>query len=170
MTKEKLEWLKSSNEIESYRERKQDIIDDLKLCISYTPNRENDLLAIMEQYIKAEVVERNKILAQLKCCINDEEYENPYALYYSYGDEDIEELDSILNDYIDNLKRCFGDIRRLEVVVENTITKINRLHKKCFEELIDHWRSQRLIDLLITTANLAGFKIVESLIHASKLW
>ena len=85
MTKEKLGWLKRSNEIESYRERKQDIIEDLKLCISYTPNRENDLLAIMEQYIKAEVVERNKILGQLKCCINDEEYENPYALYYSVG-------------------------------------------------------------------------------------
>lgn len=170
MTKEKLEWLKSSNEIESYRERKQDIIDDLKLCISYTPNRENDLLAIMEQYIKAEVVERDKILEQLKCCINDEEYENPYALYYSYSHEDIEELDSVLNDYIDSLKIYYGDTRQLEVVIKNTITKINELHEKCYGELIDHWRSQRLIDLLITTANLAGFKIVESLIHASKLW
>ena len=28
------------------------ILDDLGVCLRYTPNRENDLLSFMEQYLK----------------------------------------------------------------------------------------------------------------------
>jgi hypothetical protein len=42
-----------TNKIEAYREQRQIIIDDLRVCIGYTPDRDNGLLSFMEQYLKA---------------------------------------------------------------------------------------------------------------------
>ena len=71
---EKDKWLKRQEKIESYRKGKQGIMDDLRVCISYTPDRDNDLLCFMEQYLKAEKKNRPRLLDQIKYCINGEEY------------------------------------------------------------------------------------------------
>ena len=55
---------------ESYREQQQGIIDDLRACISYTPNKDNDLLCFMEQYLKAEIRSRARLLEQIIAFIN----------------------------------------------------------------------------------------------------
>lgn len=49
------------DKIESFRNQKQGIIDDLIVCISYTPNRDNDLLCFMEQYLKADPKNRPRL-------------------------------------------------------------------------------------------------------------
>ncbi len=71
---EKEQWFKRKEKIESYRKEKQGIMDDLRVCISYTPDRDNDLLCFMEQYLKAEKQNRPRLLEQIKYCINGEEY------------------------------------------------------------------------------------------------
>jgi hypothetical protein len=164
------EWLKRKNKIESYREQKQGIIDDLRVCITYTPNRDNDLLCFMEQYLKAEIKDRLRLLEQIKYCINGEEYENPFLAYNHYDERHIEELDRILNEYIDQLKLSDGDYTKVSISIENTISKINKLHNTCHGQLIDAWRNERLTEYIITVSQYAGLQNSKDIIPTKKQW
>lgn len=170
MVNERAEWLKRKNKIESYREQKQGIIDDLRVCISYTPNRDNDLLCFMEQYLKAEIKDRPRLLEQIKYCINGEEYENPFLAYNHYGEGHTEELDRILNEYIDQLKLSDGDYTKVSISIESTISKINKLHNICHGQLVDNWRNERLIEYIITVSQYAGLQNAKDIIQTKKQW
>ena len=170
MTIESAEWLKKEENIESYREQKQGIIDDLRVCISYTPNRDNDLLCFMEQYLKAEKMNRPKLLEQIKYCINDEEYENPFLAYNHYDESHIKELDHILNEYIDRLKHSCRKSTQVSIAIENTISKINELHDRCRGQLIDSWRNERLTEYMVTACKYAGFYHANDIIESQKIW
>lgn len=54
------------------------ILDDLGVCLCYTPNRENDLLCFMEQYLKGNSDNRPWILGELRACMDGAKYANPY--------------------------------------------------------------------------------------------
>ncbi|HZJ99536.1 MAG TPA: hypothetical protein VFC79_06000 [Tissierellaceae bacterium] len=163
-------WLKKQNKIESYREQKQGIMDDLRVCISYTPNRDNDLLCFMEQYLKAEIKNQPRLLDQIKHCINDEEYENPFLAYNRYDERHIEKFDHILNEYIDQLKLSDGDSTQVSRSIESTILKINELNDLCSGQLIDSWRNERLSEYIITASQFAGFQNAKDIIEAKKQW
>ncbi|SHF07113.1 hypothetical protein SAMN02745784_02705 [Tissierella praeacuta DSM 18095] len=55
-----------NKKLEFLRIQKEEIIDDLKVCISYTPNRDNDLLCFMEQYLKEDTEKRTNLLKEIK--------------------------------------------------------------------------------------------------------
>ncbi|WP_313232626.1 hypothetical protein [Tissierella praeacuta] len=167
---EKDQLLKRQEKIESYREEKQGIMDDLRVCISYTPDRDNDLLCFMEQYLKAEKKNRPRLLEQIKCCINGEEYENPFLSYNQYSERHIDELDHILNEYIDQLKLSDGDFTKISRIIESTILKINELHDLCHGQLIDAWRNERLAEYIITVSQYAGFQNAKDIIEGKKQW
>ena len=170
MTIESAEWVRKQEKIESYREQKQGIIDDLRVCIRYTPNRDNDLLCFMEQYLKAETKNRPRLLEQIKHCINGEEYENPFLVYNHYDERHIEEFDHILNEYIDKLKLSGGESTQVSRVIESTILKINELYDICRGQLIDSWRNERLTEYIVTASRYAGFQNAEDIIEAKKQW
>ncbi|MGJ0847340.1 hypothetical protein ACR77J_11680 [Tissierella praeacuta] len=167
---EKERWLKRQEKIESYREQKQGIMDDLRVCISYTPDRDNDLLCFMEQYLKSEKKNRPRLLKQIKYCINGEEYENPFLAYNQYDEGHIDEFDSILNEYIDRLKLSDGDFTQVSRVIESTILKINELHNICHGQLIDAWRNERLTEYIITVSQYAGIQNAKDIIETKKQW
>lgn len=162
------------NKIESFRNQKQGIIDDLRVCISYTPNRDNDLLCFMEQYLKADPKIRPRLLEEIKHCINGEEYENPFLAYNYYNEKDIKELDNVLDEFIDKLKNSRkasnGSDKEIENVIADTIFKINELHDKCYGELIDSWRNKRFIEFIVTSAKYAGYENAMDIINEKKLW
>jgi hypothetical protein len=170
MTIESVEWVKKQEKIESYREQKQGIIDDLRVCIRYTPNRDNDLLCFMEQYLKAEKKNRAKLLEQIKYCINGEEYENPFLTYNHYDERHIEEFNHILNEYINQLKLSSGESTQVSKIIESTILKINDLHDICRGQLIDSWRNERLTEYILTTSRYTGFQNAKDIIEAKKQW
>ncbi|NMA73111.1 MAG: hypothetical protein GX963_02915 [Bacteroidales bacterium] len=170
MTTESAEWVRKQEKIESYREQKQGIIDDLRVCIRYTPNRDNDLLCFMEQYLKAETKNRPRLLEQIKCCINGEKYENPFLAYNHYDERHIEEFDHILNEYINKLKLSDGESTQVFRVIESTILKINELYDICRGQLIDSWRNERLTEYMVTASKYAGFQNAEDIIEAKKQW
>lgn len=170
MINEDFIWISSINKIESYRKEKQEIIDDLEMCISYTPNKENDLLCLMEQYIKGDLNDRLRLLEQIKLCIDEEEYENPFLTYNCYTELDIKKLESILDNFIDKLKDSHGETKEIERNIKNTILKINDLHDKCSGQLIDAWRNERLVKYLITATEYAGYSGTKGIIKANKLW
>lgn len=167
---EKVDWIKVQNKIESYRNQKQGIIDDLRVCISYTPNRDNDLLCFMEQYLKAEIKNRPRLLEQIKSCINGEEYENPFLEYNRYNEKHIKELDHILDDYIEELKNSNRVFEVIESIVSNTIFKINELHDRCYGQLIDSWRGKRVIEYIVISTKYTGYQDAEDIIEEKKLW
>ena len=162
------------DKIESYRNQKQGIIDDLSVCISYTPNQDNDLFCFMEQYLKVEPKSRPRLLEQIKACINGKEYDNPFLAYNYYDEKDIKKLDNILDEFIDKLKiiskRSDGLYKETESVIEDTIFKTNELHDKCSGELIDAWRNERLIEFIVTSAKYAGYQDAIDIIKTKKLW
>ena len=164
------QWLKRQDKIESYRKGKQGIMDDLRVCISYTPDRDNDLLCFMEQYLKTEKKNRSRLLKQIKYCINGEEYENPFLAYNQYGEGHIDEFDNILNEYIDRLKLSNGDFTKIALNIERAIVKINELHDLCHGQLIDAWRNERLTEYIITVSQYAGFHNAKDIIEGKKQW
>lgn len=162
------------DKIESFKNQKQEIIDDLKVCISYTPNRENDLLCLMEQYLKAEEKNRRKILREIERCINGEKYENPFLAYNHYDEKDIRKLDNILDEFIDKVRvisKISNDLDwEVEEILVDIIFKINELHDKCYGELVDSWRSIRLIELIASSAKGVGYENAIDIINKKRLW
>lgn len=162
------------DKIESFRNQKQGIIDDLRVCISYTPNRDNDLLCLMEQYLKAEERNRRKILKEIEKCINGQKYENPFLVYNHYDEQDIRKLDNILDEFIDKVRvisKVSNDLDQgvAEILVD-TIFKINELHNKCYGELVDFWRSIRLIELIASSVKGVGYENAIDIINKKRLW
>lgn len=170
MTIESEEWLRKQEKIESYRHQKQGIIEDLRVCIRYTPNRDNDLLCFMEQYLKAEIKDRPSLLEQIKHCINGKEYENPFLAYNHYDERHIEEFDYILNEYIDKLKNSCGETVPVSNIIEGIILQINELHDACHGQLIDTWRSERLTEYIVIVSSYAGLQNAKDIIEAKKQW
>lgn len=162
------------DKIGSFRNQKEGIIDDLRVCISYTSNRDNDLLCFMEQYLKAEEKNRPKLLEEIKHCINGEEYENPFLAYNYYDEEDIKELDNILDGFINKLRvisKASNDLdEEVEKIIADTIFKINELHERCYGELIDSWRSIRLIELIVSSAKYVGYENAIDILNEKRLW
>ena len=160
-----------AEKIESLRIQKEGVIDDLKVCISYIPNRENDLLCFMEQYLKADIKDRPRLLEGIKKCIDGERYENPFLNYYCYDIEDIEELDFILEQFIDKISNLNINLDgQIEKIIAETIFKINELHDKCLGELIDSWRDERLTNLIDSACKCKGYENAIDIIQRKKLW
>lgn len=162
------------DKIESLRNQKQSIIDDLRVCISYTPNRDNDLLCFMEQYLKSDAKNRPRLLKQIKACINGKEYENPFSAYNHYDEKDIRKLDNILDEFIDKVRvisKISNDLDwEVEEILVDIIFKINELHDKCYGELVDSWRSIRLIELIASSAKGVGYENAIDIINKKRLW
>ena len=124
----------------------------------------------MEQYLKAEIKNRPRLLDQIRHCINDEEYENPFLAYNHYDERHIEEFDHILNEYINKLKLSGGKSTQVSRIIESTILKINELHDICRGQLIDSWRNERLTEYIVTASRYAGFQKAEDIIEEKKQW
>lgn len=144
---------------------KEDIIEDLKVCISYEQDKENDILCMMERYLKTKT-NREKIKDSLRKLLNGEEYENPFKVYYFYGQKEICNFEEILCDYIRKMDYHHDKAE----VLGATIFLINELYDRCSGELIDEWRKEKLEELLILVAENVGFNTAQSIILSTKRW
>lgn len=142
------------------------ILDDLGVCLRYTPNRENDLLCFMEQYLKGNSDNRPWILRELRACMDGAEYKNPYLAYQHYGEQEVRLLEQLLCDYARDMKICADK----ELVLTNLITAVNELQDKCCGQLLDNWRKDHLTQLVISVAKEAAFPSALSLIDSNSRW
>ena len=148
-----------------YEKLKTALIDDLEVCISYEPNKENDLLCMMEQYMNTEE-KRYELLPQISNCIEDEPYQNPFSAYYFYSQNDIERLTEILDNYIFNMDMS----EYFHATMSNAICQINELHDKCSGELIDEYRKPKLEELLLKVAESVEFNSALAVLESQKRW
>jgi len=142
------------------------ILDDLGVCLRYTPNRENDLLCFMEQYLKGNSDNRPRILRELRACMDGAEYVNPYLAYQHYGEQEVRLLEQLLCDYAHDMKTCADK----ELVLVSLITAINELQDKCCGQLLDNWRRDHLTQLVISVAKEIAFSSALSLIDSNSRW
>ena len=142
------------------------ILDDLGVCLRYTPNRENDLLCFMEQYLKGNSHNRPRILKELRACMDGEEYGNPHLAYQHYDEQDVRLLEQLLCDYARDMKACTDK----ELVLVNLITAVNELQNKCCGQLLDNWRRDHLTQLVVLVAKEAAFPSALSLIDSNSRW
>lgn len=152
--------------IAEYENSLKVILDDLRVCLEYTPHRENDLLCFMELYLKADASDRPHILAELRACMDDKEYPNPYLVYRQYGEEEIEQLEQLLIGYIADMKTAEDK----ELVLINLIVAINDLQDKCLGQLIDNWRKEHLIQLVVSVANECSYTMAGTVIDSKIRW
>jgi len=147
---------KNIENLKNQKKNKAGIIEDMLSFIKYTPNRESDILAFIEQYQKAECEYRPKILENLRACIDGLDYPNPYANSYKYAKEDVSVMGKILDEYIDDLVQAEGDTAAIVECVKDAVLKINALNEECEKSLIDTWRRERLCSFINSSAELAG--------------
>lgn len=146
-------------------EQKQEIIDDLKVCVEYTPDMEADMICLTGRYQK-EVSRRPELRETMKRLLNEEPYDNPHASYYFYGASEVAELDAILTAFI--LQMPYEANKRN--FFREVINRVNYLHLKCREELIDEWRAPRLEQLLLQVATAQVLCDAPELLAEEKLW
>lgn len=157
-------------DLEEHRKKKEEIIEDMKACITYTPDLENDLLCLMEQYIKTEKERRPRLLHQIKLCMDGKDYENPFAVYYCYFQDDIARLDQILNKFINQIKIYWKNTSEVRLTLQITVIELNNLNSSCREQLIDTYRREKLISFLEEAASLAKCDGVKSIINEYRTW
>lgn len=141
---------------EKKQEIKASLLEDMLSFITYTANRESDMLAFMEQYQKAEPECRPDILEHLRACMDGKEYPNPYAESYHYTASDVSACDDILNAYLKSIAAAEGDPDAIAECVRKTVCQINELNEKCEQYLIDTWRRDRLCSFINNAAEQAG--------------
>lgn len=149
----------------AYKKLKISLIDDLEVCISYEPNKENDLLCLMEQYLKSEE-KRSELLPQIKNCIVGKPYQNPFSVYYFYSKGDIEKLTEILDNYIQDMI----ELEDTHTTMSNTICQISELNDKCSGELIDEYRKPSLEEFLLLVAETVDFNSAFAVLESQKRW
>ncbi|WP_313527780.1 hypothetical protein [Anaerotignum sp.] len=142
------------------------ILDDLRVCLAYTPNRENDLLCFMEQYLKGNGNDRPRILEQLRACMDGEEYHNPYLAYQHYGIEEIKQLEQHLRGYEEDMKTSEDK----ELVLRNLIIAINEMQEKCLGQLLDNWRRDHLTQFLVLVAKECSCDTALAVIDRENRW
>ena len=161
---------KVMDRLQSQKENKAGILDDMLSFIRYTPNREADILAFMEKYQKADHEERPAILGHLRCCMDGKEYPNPYARGYHYTPEDVSLMGKLLDEYIDDLISAEGDPAAISECVRDTVLKINALNEECGQYLIDTWRRERLCGFINSAAETAGLSQEKDLTLQHRMW
>jgi hypothetical protein len=142
------------------------ILEDLRVCLRYTPNRENDLLCFIEQYQKASGDMRPDILGNLRACMDGKPYPNPYTAYQRYGEKEIKLLEQLLRGYLEDMQTAADK----ELVLTNLVAEINGLQDKCCGQLIDSWRKDHLTQLLVLAAKEAGCPSPISLVDSQSRW
>lgn len=157
-------------ELEEHRKKKQEILDDMKACITYSPNQENDLLCLMEQYLKAEKERRPRILHQIKKCMDGGDYENPFAVYYCYFEDDIARFDQILNKFIDHIKAYYQNVIEVKQIIQLIVIELNNLNSSCRGELIDTYRREKLIFFLGEAGRIVKCDGVKNIINEHRTW
>lgn len=162
--------MKNEIELSELSKKKDEIIADMKVCITYTPDQESDLLCLMERYLKAEKEERPSILGQIRKCMDGELYDNPFETYYCYSVDDIERFDQILSSFLNQSKGLYNKPLELKLAVQKLIKQLNHLNSSCRDELIDAYRREKLMSLFEEAGKLLKFEGIKGTVNEHRTW
>lgn len=162
--------MKMNKELEALVQMKDEIVTDMKACITYEPHRENDLLCLMERYIKSAISERPRLLDQIKKCMTGAVYENPFEDYYYYTVDDIDSFEQLLTGFIEHSKRQNYKAWEREIEIKNLIQQLNNLNVSCQGELIDTYRREKLLKFFKDAAGFLKIDGIKSIVNEFRSW
>lgn len=116
------------------------LIEDMKNSITYVPNFESDIEAMMINYLHENAKARPKILDEMKKCISGENYENPYSFEYTM--DNIKKIEYVINEFIEQANKCEepGQIKKIQTAFIERTEKINDKT----DGMLDNWRRKML--------------------------
>lgn len=155
---------------EQFQSRKKELLDDLRKFITFVPDREQDLMTMMRQYLNAEPGSREPILQNLLRCANGEAYPDPRAGSRHYTESDVQALGAVIDRYLEQLPACEGDADKIQACVNGAVREINALNQRSELYLIDTWRREELCAILNGAAELAGATAQEDMTHEQRMW
>lgn len=158
------------HKLQNQKENKAGLLEDMLSFIRYTPNREQDILAFMERYQKADCEGRPAILENLRQCMDGKKYPNPYVDGYHYTLDDVSLMGKLLDEYIDDLLSAEDDPASISECVRDAVLKINALNEECGRYLIDTWRRERLCNFINSAAQTAGLALERDLTLQHRMW
>ncbi|PKM68759.1 MAG: hypothetical protein CVU95_01325 [Firmicutes bacterium HGW-Firmicutes-2] len=162
--------MKLNKEIDVLIQMKEEIVADMKACITYEPHRENDLLCLMERYIKSAISERPRLLDQIKKCMTGTDYENPFEAYYCYSVDDIERFEQLLTGFIEQSKRQNYKAWERELEIKNLIQQLNNLNVSCQGELIDTYRREKLLRFFEDAEGFLKIDGIKGIVNELRSW
>lgn len=142
-------------------EFKEELISDLKACIKYIKNKENDLCCLFERYTNAVDSNENEckyLLSQIKKCMDGKKYDNPFKIYHHYNTSHIEQVAQIIDSLIYNVN-CDKSTEKIKLCIEFFIAEINELDELLNGELIDGWREKMIENMLVKLVDLHNIDI-----------
>jgi len=129
--------------IESLRDKKAVIIDDLFRALDCKPDRDTDLLAMMKKYIAAEPKDRPPLLSQIRACMDGEPYQAPYLL--PYFKEDVFFCNTLLERFIFAMTINPDAGKRHRQIVLDQLEGLNVARGY---GLLDDWRREHITEFL----------------------
>lgn len=162
--------MNTQKELQEYLKKKDEIIADMRACISYTPDRDNDLLCLMERYIKAEKEERPGLLDQTRRCMDGETYENPFVAYYCFSTDDIDRFNQILSSFLNQINVLCCKPSGLKLLVRKVVIQLNNINASCRNELVDPYRREKLMALFEEVGRLLKFESIKEIVNEHRTW
>lgn len=159
-----------SNSFDPWKDRKEELLVDLRKFITHVPDREQDLMTLMRDYLAAEAEGREPILQNLLHCAAGEPYPDPRAGSYHYTEADIRALGDVIDRYLEQLPSCGGDAEAIQQCMDAAVREINALYQKSELYLIDTWRREELCAILNGAAELAGASAQEDMTYGQRMW
>ena len=155
---------------EQFQSRKKALLADLRKFIAFVPNREQDLMDMMRQYLNAEPSGREAILQNLLRCANGEPYPDPRAGSHHYTESDVQAMGAVIDRYLEQLPACEGDSDKIQACVDGAVREINALNQRSELYLIDTFRREELCAILNGAAELAGAPAQEDMTYEQRMW
>lgn len=157
--------MQSEDDVKVLNKICNEIVEDLKICIQYEPNKENDLCCLFERYLN-ELDEENSnceyILEQIKACIDGENYDNPFKIYYYYNEEHIQRVKSILDTFINSIGRN-KNLKYLENSLKFFLLQLNEINLDCDKKLIDQFRKEKIEEIVVIIKEKFDVKVGDNL-------
>lgn len=116
------------------------LIEDMKNSITYVPNFESDIEAMMINYLHENTKLRHKILDEIRKCISGENYENPY--FFGYTMDDIQKVEDLINKFIEQTNKC-EEFRQIKKIQTAFIERTEKINDKT-DGMLDNWRRKML--------------------------
>lgn len=155
---------------EHFEDRKKELLADLRAFITFVPDREQDLMAMMRQYLNAEPGGREPILQNLLRCAKGEQYPDPRGGSYHYTESDVQAVGAVIDRYLEQLPACEGNAGRIQACVDGAVREINALNQRSELYLIDTFRREELCAILNGAAELAGASPQEDMTYEQRMW
>ncbi|MFI3255263.1 MAG: hypothetical protein R3Y63_13155 [Eubacteriales bacterium] len=144
------------------KKTKEQLMTDLWVCIHHEYDKQNDLLCMTERYYLYPE-QRAELQTEMLELLLDKPYKNPFEFYFRYSQYHMVELDDILTGFAEEMTHTTNP----KLALENVIVQIGEVHDKCFRELIDDWRGEKLETYLLAVADFAEARLI---LESNKRW